>query len=232
MVTIASLWSLKGGSSRAFYRWLKRDYFSLFPSLPERSRLFRLIAKHRDLAEQFEAELTCFSILDSFGIEMIHPRREGRSPRQFGKKGLSNGRWIVGAKFCALVNQFGQISDWDYESANVCDNTFKEVMVTAHQQESGVYSDGGFRRSKKRGGNPANLVICERGQHNQRMLVETVFSLLTNVLHMKKLFQRAQDYLEARLGFAVAIYNLLVTWNGIETDDAGRTKLSIAEFAL
>lgn len=41
LVTIALLWSLKGGSSRSFYRWLKRDYLSLFPCLPERSRLFR-----------------------------------------------------------------------------------------------------------------------------------------------------------------------------------------------
>ncbi|RYZ83682.1 MAG: hypothetical protein EOP06_19490 [Proteobacteria bacterium] len=170
--------------------------------------------------------------MDSFGVELIHPRREGRSDKQIGKKGLSNGRWIVGTKFCALINQFGQISDWDYESANVCDNTFNAIMIENHSQETGVYSDGGFRRSAKRGGNPSNLVICEQGKHNERMLVETVFSLLTGVLHLKRLFQRAQEYLEARLGFAVAIYNLLVTWNGLQIDKAGRTKLSIAEFAL
>lgn len=128
LVTIASLWSLKGGSSRAFYRWLKRDYFSLFPSLPERSRLFRLIA----IAEPFEADLTCLSILDSFGIELIHPWWEGRSPKQFGKKGLSNGRWIVGAKFCALVNQFGQISDWDDESAKA-----SYLILHSQGQQSG-----------------------------------------------------------------------------------------------
>lgn len=232
LVTIALLWALKGGSSRAFYRWFKRDYLHLFPCLPERSRLFRRIAKHRELAEQFEAEFSCLSIVDSFGIELIHPRREGRSPKQFGKKGLSNGRWIVGTKFCALIDQSGQISDWDYESANVCDNTFNEVMIANHHGQTGVFSDSGFRRSEKRGGNPANLVICERGKHNERMLVETVFSLLTGVLHLKRLFQRAQDYLEARLGFTVAIYNLLVAWNGIRTDERGRTKLSIAEFAL
>lgn len=232
LVTIALLWALKGGSSRAFYRWLKRDYLDLFPALPERSRLFQRIARQRDLAEQFEAEFSCLSIIDSFGIELIHPRREGRSEKQIGKKGLSNGRWIVGMKFCALINQWGQISDWDYESANVCDNTFNEVMVANHCSETGVYSDSGFRRSEKRGGNPDNLMICERGQHNERMLVETVFSLLTGVLHLKRLFQRAQDYLEARLGFTVAIYNMLVAWNGIQADKLGRTKLSIAEFAL
>lgn len=35
-------------------------------------------------------------VIDSYGIELIHPRRKGRSPQQIGKKGLSNQRWIIG----------------------------------------------------------------------------------------------------------------------------------------
>ena len=45
VVTLASLYALKGGSTRAFYRWLVRDYRPLFPTLPERTRLFRLFQR-------------------------------------------------------------------------------------------------------------------------------------------------------------------------------------------
>jgi hypothetical protein len=38
--TLGLLHALKGGGTRAFYRWLTRDYRALFPRLPERTRLF------------------------------------------------------------------------------------------------------------------------------------------------------------------------------------------------
>lgn len=41
LVTIGGLFALKGVGSRAFYRWLSRDYGHCFPFLPERTRLFR-----------------------------------------------------------------------------------------------------------------------------------------------------------------------------------------------
>ena len=37
MVTLALLFAIKGGEMRAFYRWLTRDYLSLFPQVPERT---------------------------------------------------------------------------------------------------------------------------------------------------------------------------------------------------
>jgi hypothetical protein len=56
--------------------------------------------------------------MDSFGIETIHPIREGRSLDQVGKKGKSNHRWIVGVKWCPLANNRGEIVDWDWDTAN------------------------------------------------------------------------------------------------------------------
>jgi len=47
-VTIIVLFAIKGVGCRAFYRWLRRNFISLFPSVPERTRLFRLVAKHHD----------------------------------------------------------------------------------------------------------------------------------------------------------------------------------------
>ena len=44
-------------------------------------------------------------VADTYGIELIHPMREGRSQAQIGKKGQSNHRWIVGGKLCFILNQ-------------------------------------------------------------------------------------------------------------------------------
>ena len=47
IVTFGLLHALKGVGNRAFYRWLPRDYRTLFPRLPERTRLFRLFQTHQ-----------------------------------------------------------------------------------------------------------------------------------------------------------------------------------------
>ena len=107
VVTLGVLYALKGGSKRAFYRWLVRDWRAFFPRLPERTRLFRLLAAHADWTDAFRAEPSTLGVVDSYGIELIHPIREGRSPQQMGRKGLSNHRWIVGGKLCLIVNQWG-----------------------------------------------------------------------------------------------------------------------------
>ena len=49
---------------------------------------------------------------------LVHPRREGRTTNQVGKKGKSNGHWIVGVKLCALVNEAGRVVDWDAETTS------------------------------------------------------------------------------------------------------------------
>jgi hypothetical protein len=49
--------------------------------------------------------------------------REGRSPQQIGRKGLSNHRWIVGGKLCLLLNQWGLVVAWECATANVADNS-------------------------------------------------------------------------------------------------------------
>jgi len=73
IVTLGVLFALKGGGSRAFYRWLARDYRPLFPKLPERTRLFRLFAVHWDWTLHFLVEPGLLSVTDSYGIELIHP---------------------------------------------------------------------------------------------------------------------------------------------------------------
>ena len=97
IVTLGVLFAFKGVGTRAFDRWLRRDCAALFPYLPERTRLFRLFAAHQDWTERFLADPTLLGVADTYGVELIHPVREGRSAKQIGKKGQSNRRWIVGA---------------------------------------------------------------------------------------------------------------------------------------
>src|SRR6266849_6217550 len=112
VVTLGLLHALKGGGNRAFYRWLTKDYRALFPHVPERTRLFRLFKTHQDWTQAFLASPTVLGVIDTYGIELIHPIREGRGPGQIGRKVLSNHRWIIGGKLCLLLNQWGLIVAW------------------------------------------------------------------------------------------------------------------------
>jgi len=228
VVTLAVLFALKGVGDRAFYRWIARDYRPLFPKLPERTRLFRLFKVHQNWAERFLAEPTVLGVADSYGIELLHPYRQGRSERQIGKKGFSNHRWIVGGKLCFVLNQLGLISGWTCDTANVHDTAF-HPLIRSFEDEMLILSDHGFFSKT---GNPNNLKVCKRGTWNVRIIVETVLSMLTTICHFKRISHRVWDYFKARLAFTMAAFNILVQWHGLKPDDLGFVHLSIAEFSL
>ena len=209
LVTIGLLFALKGGYFRVFYRWLKRDYARLFAGVPERTRVQRLLNTHQNWCASFLAEPTFFTVIDSYGIELIHPIREKRSERQIGKKGKSNWRWIVGMKLCWLVNDRGQVVSWAWDTANVHDQVFLP-LVAALEDESIVLADTGFKDAD---GMPANLKLCERGTWNERMLVETALSLVTMVCHLKKVFHRTRHHFQARLAYVAALFNAILGLN-------------------
>jgi hypothetical protein len=124
VVTLALLFAIKGGGMRAFYRWVTRDYLPLFPLVPERTRLARLFKTHTAWTTRCMAAPTVLGVAESYGMELIHPMREGRSPAQIGKKGSSNHWWIVGGKTCFILNQWGLICAWDCAPAHVHDTHF------------------------------------------------------------------------------------------------------------
>jgi len=202
VVTLGLLHALKGVGNRAFYRWLTRDYRPLFPRLPERTRLFRLFRTHQDWARVFLAAPTVLGVIDAYGIELIHPIREGRSPQQMGRKGVSNHRWIVGGQLCLLLNQWGLIVAWECATANVADNTF-QGLIRQCEERMIVLSDMGFHAAE---GDPTNLKLCQRGEWQDRMLVETVLSMLTLITHFKRVMHRVWGYFQARLAFTMAAF--------------------------
>jgi hypothetical protein len=159
---------------------------------------------------------------------LIHPIREGRSLRQIGRKGLSNHRWIVGGKLCLLLNQWGLVVAWDCATANVADQTF-QPLIRQFDGRMIIFSDTAFHAAA---GDPPNLKLCPRGKWNDRMLIETVLSMLTVVNHFKKVMHRVWEYFQARLAFTMAVFNVLVQWDGFSPDEQGFVPLSIAEFSL
>lgn len=228
VVTLACLFVLKGKGTRAFYRWITRDFSHLFPHIPHRTRLFRLFATHRAWSDRLLADPTIFGVIDAYGIEFIHPIREGRSARQIGKKGLSNHRWIVGGKLCLLLNKWGFVVAWDCDTANVADKTF-QPLITDVEGRMIVFSDTGFHAKE---GDPANLKVCRKGHWNDRMLIETVLSMLTVVCQFKKMRHYAWSAVKAHLAFGMGLFNLLTQWDGFGVDENGFLALSIAEFSL
>jgi len=228
VVTLGLLFALKGVGNRAFYCWLCRDWKSLFPKLPERTRLFRLFSTHQDWTNRFLAEPSLLGVADTYGIELLHPMREGRSPKQIGKKGKSNHRWIVGGKLAFVLNHLGLIADWDCNTANVHDSTF-QPLIAQFMDDMVVLVDTGFHSKT---GDPANMKVCPRGTWNVRMIVEGVLSMLTTVCHFKKVGHRVWAYFQARLAFTMALFNILVQWYGLHPDETGFVHLSIAEFSL
>jgi len=228
LVTLGMLFALKGVGERAFYRWLTRDYRPLFPHLPERTRLFRLFKAHRAWTDRFLAAPSLLGVADTYGIELRHPRREGRRPEQLGNKGLSNWRWIIGAKVGFVLNHLGLVCAWDCNLASVSDTDFRPLLARFVDQMV-VLVDTGFHGHS---GDPANMKVCKRGTWNTRMLIETVLSMLTTVCHLKKIAHQQADYFRARIAFTLSAFNLLVQWHGLKPDPTGMVHLSIAEFSL
>jgi hypothetical protein len=173
VVTLALLFAIKGGGTRAFYRWLTRDYLPLFPHVPERTRLARLFKTHTAWTARFLAAPTVLGVADTYGIELIHPMREGRSPAQIGKKGKSNHRWIVGGKLCFILNQWGLICAWDCATANVHDTHFQPLiarfdgqMVTVQVAPVMLRSGSLLRPQGDMGGVMVQAAPCTRlGRH-------------------------------------------------------------------
>jgi len=217
-----------GGHFRAFSRWLKRDDDALFAGLPDRTRLQRLLVAHQDWNERFLADPSFFLIIDSSPIELLFPIREGRSPQQFGKKSKDKGRWSIGIKLCWVLNRFGQVVDWNWDTMNIPDNEF-HALIEQFNGRSIVLADYGCRR---KGGAPENCKICAQGTWNDRMTVETSFSLVTVVCNLKRIFHRLEAFIQARLASVVALFHVLLALFHLLHPDADPCQMSIAECSL
>src|SRR5215208_2819441 len=228
VVTIGTLFALKVGHFRAFYRWLKRDFDQLFGGLPDRSNALRQLSEYQYLTDLLLEQPSVLNVVDSYPMEMLFPIREGRSKQQFGGKSRDKGRWSVGVKLCWILNRFGQVCGWIWDKMNCPDQNFLDFFEE-YDQEAILLADWGFRCAD---GVPNNVKLCKKGTWNDRMVVETAVSLLTVVCHAKKIHHRLEPYIEARLAYTVAMFNICLKLFHQLHPEESVFKMSIAEFSL
>ena len=82
----------------------------------------------------------------------------------------------MGGKLCLLLNHIGLIVDWDVATANVYDGGSFQHLVDDVANEMLVLADPHF---EKQDWQPTNLKICQKGTWNDRMVIESVLSMLT-----------------------------------------------------
>jgi len=118
------------------------------------------------------------------------------------------------------------VVDWQWATANACDNCFLP-LIQQYEGQTITLSDLGFRRKE---GVPDNLKLCRQRTWNERGLIETIFSFLTNVCALKKLFHRREWHLEAHLSYLVVLFNVLLDLAG--TPQGNHILPALKDFAL
>jgi hypothetical protein len=221
IVLLGVLHSLKGGSFRQFYTWLWRRNLV---HLPERSRLGRLLRTHRATCDAFLGKRGFFNVMDTFGIEIIRPIREGRSAEStaLAWKGKSGHRWIVGRKICVCINGDGEIVAFGQAGANISDKEFNQL---ANHPDSITLADAGFRSKTAI---PSTLKICKRGEWNNRMSVETLFSLWDRICNAKRMCVKSLEGFKTRITYLVTLTNLTAKLN----KTLGFQPCSMVQYAL
>lgn len=110
---------------------------------------------------------------------------------------------------------------------NEHDQTF-HPLIECFDGQTIVLSDLGFGAAK---GVPENL-LCAKGTWNETMVVETALSMVTVVCDLKRIRHRLAAYIEARLAFVTAMFNVLLRLFHNLYPQADRFQMSIAEFSL
>jgi len=168
-----------------------------------------------------------FTVMDSYPIEWLFPIREGRSAAQLGRKGRDKGRWMLGVRLGWMLDHTGQGVEGYWPPMHVPDKAFNALAATVDDQTI-TLADLGFR---DKDGIPANVKLCPKGTWNERLIVETAFSMLTLVCPTKKCFHRLADYLWSHCAYLAAMFNVLNTlFRQLFPKDERR--MSIAEFSL
>lgn len=80
----------------------------------------------------------------------------------------------------------------------------------------------------------SNGALVSHAAHawNERMCVETALSLVTVICDLKRIRHRLAVYIQTRLAFVSAMFNILMDLFHSIHPDANPYKMSIAEFSL
>jgi hypothetical protein len=102
-----------------------------------------------------------------------------------GKKGFSNHRWT-----------------WAFNTASTADQRFAQIAAS-YADVTIALADESFNAVDR----PPNIKPRRRGQWNERMLIETVLSLVHRVCRLKYLWHRTWPYLVMHLAYMAGLFN-------------------------
>ncbi len=223
IVGIGVLKSLSMYSFRRFYEWIKQ--FRIF-KLNERSRLQRLVNKYWHYCEVFLKKESLFNVADSYGVELIHPIRYGRNKQlnSFVRKGISNKRWIVGRKINIVINNFLQIVSFNHDLAGGTDKVFNSDFEGINGI---ILTDTGYS-DKDKTKIPKNLKLCKKNSWNQRIYVESLFSLWKRMLNTKQMMVKSLKGFSAKTAYLCALTNILFDLN----TELGYNRFSMKQWVL
>jgi hypothetical protein len=97
---------------------------------------------------------------------------------------------------------------WAFHTANTGDQRFAQVAA-AYADVTITLADDSFNAVDR----PPNIKLCHRGQWNERMLIETVFSLVHRGCRLKYLWHRTWPYLHMHLAYVAGVFNALLLLN-------------------
>ena len=200
----------------------------MLPRLPERPRLLRLCTTPHDRTRAFWAAPPGLRGRATEGLEWSHPLRAGRRPHPIGRTGLSQHRWLVGGTLGLRLNPYGEVGAWAWDPATVAENPWQWLR----RQWAGRLRVRRATGCHAAAGAAANLQRWQRGEGEERLLVETGLSRLTGGCHCQRVMPRVWAYVQARLACTMAAFPVLVPWHGGQPDASGFVPLSMAEYSL
>ena len=118
---------------------------------------------------------------------------------------------------------------WDWGTAHTADQRFAQVAAPFAGRTI-TLADSGFNAVDR----PVNLKLCARGAWSERMLIETVLSLVHRVCRLKSLWHRTQPYLAMHLAYVAALFNALLALNRLLESSSSNDPAwpHIAQYAL
>ena len=167
-------------------------------------------------------------VIDSYGIELMHPRREGRSKRSHRQERHLQTRWIVAASSALCSTTWGASLTGNVTRPTSMMARPFSTWSTSFRHEWSSFLTPVLRRrlaSNQPACLPAWRMECAHGCRNGSLHADLH-------LRFKHMAHKVWRYFEAHVGWTLALFNILVEWNGFIPDDDGFVHLSIAEFSL
>ena len=173
----------------------------------------------------------CAAAIDTYGIELIHPMREGRSPPADWPQRPLEPPLDCRGQTVSPLDRVGGLMWGGRVPPRTSPITPSRGWIRQVDGRMIVLSDTAFHAAE---GVPANLKLCQRGEWQDRLPHrDGALHADTRLPCQAGHASRVGGPFQARLAFTMAAFNVLVLMDGFQPrHGSGFVPLSIAEFSL